>query len=83
MTDKLSPGELPRETQYKICANVFKKALDSMLTKGFNPEDAVSGLLCTTLYAMQTFGLNYDHEQMARWLENFAASLRSKKSHLH
>ncbi len=45
MTDKLSPGELPPETQYKICANVFKKALDSMLTKGFTPEDAVSALL--------------------------------------
>ena len=71
-------SELSPESQCKVCANVFKKALDSMLTKGFNPEDAISGLLATTLYAMQTHGLNYDRKEMADWLHNFAYFLDAK-----
>ena len=84
--EKRSPGDLDSETQCKICANVFKKALDSMLIKGFNPEDVVSGLLATTLYVMQAHGLNYDHKEMAAWLHNFAQYLDAKDgstNHFH
>ena len=78
MAEKRSPGDLDSETQHKICANIFKKTLDSLLTKGFDPDEVFSGLLATTMYSMQAHGLNYDHTKMAAWLHNFAQYLDAK-----
>ena len=47
---------------------------------GFDTTQILSGMLASTLAAINTFGGNVTDKGLAEWLENFAAYLKSKKA---
>ncbi len=76
--EKYDAGELPSESQLRLCQEAFKRIFYLLAAQGFDLTHILHAMLTSTLAAITTHGDNVTDEGMAEFMGDLSAYFKSR-----